>query len=90
MFKLLNISSIIFAFLFIVSVISAQQISFEQRMHLAAIDGARLAAASNVVQKTPAQKLRANTERNRKVAFLFSGFTSGSSPSVFNVGRRRR
>ena len=90
MFKLLNISSILFAFLFIVNIISAQQLSFEQRMHLSAIDGARLAAPPNNAPKTPAQKQRANTERNRKIAFLFSGFTSGSSPSVFNVGRRRR
>ena len=85
MFKLLNISSILLAFLFIVSTISAQQLSFEQRMHLAAIDGARLAAPPNIVPKTPAQKTRANNQRNRKIAFLFSGLTGGSI-----VGRRRR
>ena len=59
-------------------------------MNLAAMEGARLAAPSNLPPKTPAQKARANTQRNRKVAFLFNGITGSALSSAFNVGRRRR
>ena len=91
-FKLLNISSFVFAFLLIVNlvVVSSQPLlSFEQRMNLAEIDGKNLAAPPKPSQLTSIQKARANSKRNKKIAFLFSGFTGSKLSSAFNIRRRR-